>query len=68
MVMPQTGQVTDLECPNCHCMTGSLIFLFRAPKGEAVMTCHCGNQHFLLTPAACHCVNCGTEAPYPTTT
>lgn len=71
MVMPITGKVTGLECPACHCMTSSLIALFTAPAGEPMLTCSCGNQHFLITPRRAICANCGqSKTPdyeHPTT-
>lgn len=57
------GYVRTLECPNCHCNTGTLTQLCTVPATEMVLTCKCGCQQFALSSKAAYCVNCGVSEP-----
>lgn len=59
VAVASVGYVRTLECPNCHCNTGTMTNLCTVPQGELVRTCKCGCQHFALSSKAAYCVNCG---------
>lgn len=64
-VQPAGDAPNGMECPSCHCMTGSYVYLFRPPDGVPFLTCNCGNQHFLITEKLSLCANCGHGVPMP---
>lgn len=48
---------TQLECPDCHSLSGIFDFLFR--RDEEEWSCSCGNDLFYVARSGIYCPNCG---------